>query len=248
MPPRVKFQKDEIVKAALGVARENGIDAVTAREVARKLGVSTRPIFTYYDTMDQLKRDVFGQAKESYRAYIERGLEEKVPFQGVWKQYLHFAMDEPELYKLLFLTRPDGTIGGAMEAYKFSLELVRGTVMKLYNMDEQEAESFFRDIWLVSFSFATLVVTDDCPYTEEEMLAVGAEISLAVCKAFKEIPGLPRGEYDKDRIFRELVTGAGGPAPEGRTGAGPAPDGRTAAVPARKAKSPEKNPEPVHQI
>ena len=61
------------------------------------------------------------------------------------------------------------------------------------------------DIRPVSFSFATLIVTDDCPYTEEEMLAVGAEISLAVCKAYKEIPGLPEGSYDKDAIFRELV-------------------------------------------
>ena len=28
MPPRVKFQKEEIVRAALNVARERGIDAV----------------------------------------------------------------------------------------------------------------------------------------------------------------------------------------------------------------------------
>ncbi|MBQ4362059.1 MAG: TetR/AcrR family transcriptional regulator, partial [Lachnospiraceae bacterium] len=121
----MKFQKSEIIKAALAVARTGGIDAVTAREVAKKLGVSTRPIFTYYDTMDQLKRDVFEEAKEHYRAYIERGLAEEVPFHGVWKQYLHFAMEEPELYKLLFLTRPDGAIGGANEAYEFSLGLVR---------------------------------------------------------------------------------------------------------------------------
>ena len=205
MPPRVKFQKNEIIKAALAVARTGGIDAVTAREVAKKLGVSTRPIFTYYDTMDQLKRDVFDEAKEHYRAYIERGLAAEVPFHGVWKQYLHFAMEEPELYKLLFLTRPDGAIGGAKEAYEFSLGLVRDTVMRLYNMDERAAESFFRDIWLVSYAYATLVVTDDCPYTEEEMLAVGTEISLAVCKAYKEIPGLPEGNFDRDALFRELV-------------------------------------------
>ena len=58
MPPKVKFQKEEIVRAALKVVREQGIDAVTAREVAKELGVSPRPIFTYYDTMEQLRSDV----------------------------------------------------------------------------------------------------------------------------------------------------------------------------------------------
>ena len=37
------------------------------------------------------------------------------------------------------------------------------------------------------------------------MLSVGAELSLSVCKAYKEIPGLVEGTYDKDAIFRQLV-------------------------------------------
>ena len=58
---------------------------------------------------------------------------------------------------------------------------------------------------LVAFGFATLIVTDDCPYTDEEIFAVGSEISLSVCKAYKEIPGLPQGDFDRDAIFSELV-------------------------------------------
>ena len=205
MPPRVKCQKEEIIRAALKVARTRGIDAVTAREVAGELGVSTRPIFTWYDSMDQLRRDVYERAKERYRAYIERGLEETVPFLGVWQQYLSFARDEPELYRLLFLTRPGSVSGGATEALQLSQELARESIMRIYNMDAQTADCYFRDLWLVAFSFATLVVTEDCPYTDEEIFAVGTEISLSVCKAYKEIPGLPAGEFDRDAIFRELV-------------------------------------------
>ena len=207
MPPRVKFQKEEIVRAALDVAREKGIDAVTAREVAAALGVSTRPIFTWFSAMDELKAEVRERAKEHYREYIQRGLAGPIPFQGVWRQYLRFAKEEPELYRLLFLTRPDGGSGGAVEALRFSQDLARESVMRIYNMDAEAADSFFRDLWLAAFSFATLIVTDNCPCTEEEMLAVGAEISLAVCKAYKEIPGLPRGEFDKEALFRELVKG-----------------------------------------
>ena len=39
------------------------------------------------------------------------------------------------------------------------------------------------------------------------MSAVFTEVSLAVCKAYKEIPGLPRGDYDRDALFKELTQG-----------------------------------------
>ena len=201
MPPKVKFQKEEIVRAGFEVARASGADALTAREVAAALGVSTRPIFTYFNTMDELRAEVKESAKRLYIEYIERGLADRIPFLGVWRQYLHFAKEEPHLYRLLFLTGE----GGAAKALKLSQDLARESVMRTYSMNGATADKFFRDIWLVAFSFATLVVTDDCPYTEEEMLATGAEISLAVCKAYKEIPGLADGKYDKDAVFKEII-------------------------------------------
>ena len=205
MPPTVKYKKEEIVQAAMNVVRKKGIDAVTAREVAAELQTSPRPIYTWFDTMDALKADVFERAKGRYRDYIERGLAGPIPFMGVWQQYLQFAREEPELYRVLFLTRPGNVSGGAMDAMRFSMELTRPSLMRIYNMDAPTADKYFRDLWLVSFSFATLVVTDDCPYTDEQMSAVFSEVSLSVCKAFKEIPGLPEGKYDRDALFRELV-------------------------------------------
>ncbi len=205
MPPSVKFTKDEIIEAAVRITRKKGIDGVTAREIGAELGVSTRPIFTWFGSIDQVKIAVYEYAKETYKAYVERGLAGPIPFLGIWQQYLHFAKEEPEFYRLLFLTMPEGAIGGAMEALKFSQELARESVMNIYHLDAHTADCYFRDLWLVAFSFATLIVTDDCPYSEEEMLAVGTEISLSVCKAYKEIPGLPEGNFDRDGIFRELV-------------------------------------------
>ncbi len=205
MPPKVKFQKNEIVRAALTVARAQGMDAVTAREVAAALGVSTRPIFTYFESMEQLKDAVYAEAQSLYRSYIERGLSGPIPFLGVWQQYLRFAREEPTLYRLLFLTHSDGVSGGAADALRFSQALARESIMRTYHMDAQTADCFFRDLWLVTFSFATLIVTDNCPYSDDEIFAIGTEISVSVCKAYKEIPGLPKGNYDRDAIFRELV-------------------------------------------
>ena len=217
MPPKVKFQREEILQAALQITRKQGIDALTARELAAALGVSTRPIFTYFSTMDELKAEVYTLAKALYRESVERGLAGPIPVLGLWRQYLRFAREEPELYRLLFLRRPDGVSGGAAEALRFSQDLARESLMRVYRMDARRADCFFRDLWLTAFSFATLIVTDDCPWTDEEMLAGGTEISLSVCKAYKEIPGLPEGNFDRDAIFRELVSRGDGGKQEGQS-------------------------------
>ena len=193
MPPSVKFTKQEIINAALRVTRAGGIGSLTARSLASELGASTRPMFTYFDSMDALKHEVHEVAKDLYRAYVERGL----------------AKEEPELYKLLFLEKPSSAGGGAMEALALSQDLVRASLMRIYRMDAEQADCYFRDLWLVAFSFATLIVTDDSPYTDEQMSAILTEFSLAICKAYKEIPGLHRGDFDRDAIFRQLTSGGG---------------------------------------
>ena len=209
MPPSVKFTKQEIIDAALRVTRAGGIGSLTARSLATELGASTRPMFTYFDSMDALKHEVHEAAKDLYRAYVKRGLAEPIPFLGVGQSYIRFAKEEPELYKLLFLEKPGNAGGGAMEALALSQDLVRTSLMRIYRMDAEQADCYFRDLWLVAFSFATLIVTDDSPYTDEQMSAILTEFSLAICKAYKEIPGLHRGDFDRDAIFRQLTSGGG---------------------------------------
>jgi AcrR family transcriptional regulator len=205
MPPRVKFTKEEIVEAALRVTREGGIDSLTARSLAAELGASTRPMFTYFETVDELKHEVHEAAKDVYKDYIERGLAEPVPFLGVGQNTIRFAREEPELFRLLFLQKPDGADGGAAEALAFSQDLVRDSIMGIYKMDAYEADCYYRNLWLIAFSFCAMIAAGECPYTDEQMSAMFTEVSLAVCKAYKDIPGLPRGDYDRDAIFRELT-------------------------------------------
>ena len=205
MPPGAKFTKEEIVEAAVRVVRARGVESLTARSLASELGASTRPMFTYFETVDELKHEVHEAAKGVYKAYIERGLAQPVPFLGVGQNTIRFAREEPELFRLLFLQKPDGADGGAAEALAFSQDLVRDSIMGIYKMDSFEADCYYRDLWLIAFSFCTMIAAGECPYTDEQMSAIFTEVSLSVCKAYKDIPGLPRGDYDRDAIFRELT-------------------------------------------
>lgn len=205
MPPKVKYQKEEIVEAALRIAAASGVGAVTARGVAKELGVSVGPIFTYFSAMEELKRAVREKALLRYRSYIVKGLSEDLPFLGLWKQFIRFAKEERELFRLLFLSDNKDGDQGFFWLLDYSAELARPSVMRFYGMNETAAYGFFRDIWLVAFSFAVLTVNGDCPYTDEMIFRIGAEISLSVCKAYKEVPGLAEGIWDRDKVFGELL-------------------------------------------
>lgn len=91
MPPKPKFKREEIIAAAVDVTRESGIGAVSAREIAAHLGTSTRPIFTYFATMEELKQEIANTAEAILRRYVTDGLNTAIPFFGLGVNYIQFA-------------------------------------------------------------------------------------------------------------------------------------------------------------
>ena len=203
MAPRYKFTKEEMVEAALQVVRTKGIGGLTAKTMADELGTSTQPIFTSFGSMEGIKREVYAAAVRVYDGYTDAGLKAEVPFFGVGMQYIQFAREEPELYRLLFLSRE--TDLSAMKSMEHLQQLVRPTLMRIYCMTSQEADLYFRNLWLVVHSLSTLIVTGDCPYSDQEIGRILTGFSISICKSIKEIPGFAAGDFDRDAAFRALV-------------------------------------------
>ena len=57
MPPKAKISKEMILNTVLDITRESGFETVNARSIANKLQCSTRPIFTCYENMEELKKN-----------------------------------------------------------------------------------------------------------------------------------------------------------------------------------------------
>lgn len=205
MAPRNKFSRDEMIEKAVQVVRKQGIGALTAKSLANELGVSTQPVFTCFHTIEEVRREVVNAAKILYDDYVKEGLCNDIPFLGFGMHYIRFAKEEPELYRLLFLSTDQGEGNSAFEEMNASLELVTDSMQETYHIDAKTAERYFRDMWLVAHSFATLIVTGSCPYTDQEIGRILTGFSIGHCMAIKEIPGFVEDNYDKDAIFRELI-------------------------------------------
>ena len=167
MAPKNKFTRAEMTAAALGIVRADGAEHLTAKTLAAALGISTQPVFTCFGSMEGVHQAVRDAARQVYDDYITAGLREEIPFFGLGMQYIHFAREELMLYRLLFLAQTPS--GGAFAALEHSQALARPSLERIYHLTAAEADRYFRDLWLVVHSLATLIVTGGCPYTDREI-------------------------------------------------------------------------------
>jgi AcrR family transcriptional regulator len=55
MPPKVKVTKEDIIQASVELVRKKGTDAINARTIASALNGSTQPIFSNFESMEELR-------------------------------------------------------------------------------------------------------------------------------------------------------------------------------------------------
>lgn len=186
MPPKQKFTCEEIVEAAFMIVRENGIKALTARSLAAKLKSSPRPIFTVFESMDEVRQETIKAAEKLFNKYVLEGMKEPIPFKGSGKAYIRFAREEPNLFKLLFMSG-DGTVKSE-EVFAF-IDSTMGHVVEAasqgFNIDADAARRLYHHMWIYSHGMAVLQATGVCNFTDEEADVMLYEAGFGLYKIIK---------------------------------------------------------------
>ncbi len=170
MPPKAKFTRGEILNSALSITREQGIDAVTARELGNRLGSSARPIFTVFKNMDEVRELVILKAKELYGQYVDEGLKGRLPFRGVGIAYIRFAREEPRLFWLLFMSPVDSKdISSILPVIDEHYDRILQSVQEPYHLDRKTAEKIYQHLWTYTHGIATMFATGLCSYAAEQL-------------------------------------------------------------------------------
>lgn len=188
MPPKAKFTKEEITKAALEIVRTDGFEALTSRELGTRLGSSARPIFTVFNNMEEVQQAVVESARMLYKEYVKKGLKEEHPFKGVGTQYILFSVYEPKLFQLLFMAeqpqKPDLSVVLPLveESYEEILLAIQGE----YGIGEFLAEKLYHHLWIYTHGIATLCATKMCRFTGDEISSMITEVFKSLLEYMKE--------------------------------------------------------------
>ena len=187
MSPKCKFSREEIIKTALDLTREKGINALTARALGAKLGSSPKPIFTVFENMEEVQSEVQKAAKALYTEYIRVGLHQKLAFKGVGTQYILFAIKEPKLFQLLFMSEQPQkpSVEGILPIIDESYEQILQSVQSGYGLGMKDAENLYRHLWIYSHGIAVLCATNMCSFTAEEIGKMMSEVFVSLLKEIK---------------------------------------------------------------
>lgn len=188
MPPKCKFTREELVQAALDIARTGGFDAITARAIGAKLHASAKPIFSVFQSMQELQQEVVAAAKRLYGEYVARGLQQTdMPaFKGVGLQYILFAKEEPKLFRLLFMSETHAEIGEnylplADDNYPKILASVRDT----YVLTDAEANRLYLHMGIYSHGIAVLIAENGALFPAQEVGNLLTEVFTGLLKEIK---------------------------------------------------------------
>ncbi len=188
MPPKAKFTKKQIIDAGLDIIRNDGIENLTARELGKRLGSSACPIFTVFNNMEEVQVEAKNAAKVLYGEYIKNGLKETPAFKGVGMQYILFAIKEPKLFQLLFMTEQKNKpqVANILPIIDDNYEDILLSVQNSYNLSKTDSEALYRHLWIYTHGIAVLCATNTCCFTIDE---ISKMISEAFKGFLKEIKG-----------------------------------------------------------
>lgn len=162
MPPKAKITKEMILNTVLDITKETGFETVNARNIASKLQCSTRPIFTCYENMDELKNEFLDFVYEYYNQYVVnyRNSVNVRPYLLLPLSYIEFAQEETHLFKLLFINDMDLEMAEANDFYK---EIGNENKARIFSetigVELERAKVIFLDLFLYTHGIAVLTAT-----------------------------------------------------------------------------------------
>lgn len=170
MSKSVTITKDMILKTAFDIAREKGLDGISNRELAKKLNCSIRPIYYQFQNVDELYNELYIKIEKYFYKFLMDNMNDDMPkYKQVGINYIKFAKEEKELFKILFMSEIDlglnDFITKDMEDFNELSKLIKIST----NLNDEDIESFHIKMWIFSHGLATLVASSTINISDEQL-------------------------------------------------------------------------------
>lgn len=164
------IDKKTLLKIAIKMVEKDGLECINARDLAANAGISTKPIYRIYKSLDELKTDVNDIIKKEYDEFIMKRVDNKNALITVCVAYIEFAQMHKNYFKCMFLSNNlKWTSIDDVLNEKWNQSTIINLVNK-HGYSFEEAKNLFMNMWLHANGLATLIATNEIKIDEKEIL------------------------------------------------------------------------------
>lgn len=169
MPPIKKYSRDDIIEAVSLMVEEEGLKAVNARSIAKRLNASVQVIYHNFLTIEELINEVINAIYQKYKKYLLDHDDEEKPYLAKGMAYVGFARDYPEYFKILYMNAYDMSVNDLMVKDKETNDIIKNTISANFKLRESDLDQFHQTVWIFTHGIACLVATSTISFSDEEI-------------------------------------------------------------------------------
>lgn len=161
MPAKKQITKDMILSAAFVILKQDGMQAVNIKALAKALGCSTQPVYLSFSGMDELRAELIPLAvKEFENTITAQSSDSCARLYGM--EYILFAKNEPNLFCFLFMRSH-----AFSEMKRILLPVIERSItelMQMYHISHEDADILHDHLWMHAHGIASMIATNFCDW------------------------------------------------------------------------------------
>lgn len=170
MPTNVRITKNMILDTAFDIARSGGLEDVSNREIASRLGCSIRPIYYQFKNTDELKGELYAKIEKYFYTYLMDNMRDDIPpYKQVGINYIRFAREESHFFRILFMSEtnllPMGFVTKDEDDFRKLAKLIKFST----KLSDDDIKTFHVRMWLFAHGIASLVASNTVVFSDTQI-------------------------------------------------------------------------------
>jgi len=170
LPTTTRITKEMILNAAFDITRNEGIEKLSNREIAKKMNCSIRPIYYQFKNSEELYKELYNKINSYFYDFIMKNIVDDIPhYKQIGINYIKFAQEETNLFKVLFMSPARNLPNTFVATDKNGFAGVIDAIKLSTHLSEKDIKSFHTKMWIFVHGIATLTVSKSVKFTEEQI-------------------------------------------------------------------------------
>lgn len=170
MPTNVRITKNMILDTAFDIARSGGLEDVSNREIASRLGCSIRPIYYQFKNTDELKGELYAKIEKYFYTYLMDNMRDDIPpYKQVGINYIRFAREESHFFRILFMSEtnllPMGFVTKDEDDFRKLAKFIKFST----KLSDDDIKTFHVRMWLFAHGIASLVASNTVVFSDTQI-------------------------------------------------------------------------------